>query len=263
MPQWGANNVANNMPKYGVFGRHGLGDPVHYGANVAASHGNVVFGVPVNKKANTVATHSGWVRVYREQGGITAFNVTAAGSGFSNGETVTVSNGSVNAVGTVVANSQGNLVSVAVTTPGTFTNTSILSFAFNREKHMVNITVGGTPTGYSNTDTIQAGNGTINATATISTNSTGGFVTANLTITNPGLWANTKANTDVSFSVRAANGSASAGSGATFTANIASSTGGTVTANLGGRAGRVTTEVLVATGTIAANGGGSEFNNLV
>jgi hypothetical protein len=99
----------------------------------------------------------------------------------------------------------------------------------------------GTATGYSNTDVVtvassQAGG---NATASISTNSTGGALT--LTITNAGRGFTSK---DVSASVSVANstGGASAGSGATFVATA------------GGRAGRVTYETLVAMGSITGDG---------
>lgn len=258
---WGTSRNAANTPKFStmVIQSNAAYTAPYTNTTVSAFVSKQVvgtFGANTQDMANTQVSNkgaaAGWQLVRRGTGDIASITVTAAGSGFANGETITIANGTVNAIGTITTNATGNMVSVFVTQSGAgWVNSTVANTSFNREKHMVNITVGGTPTGYSNTDTIVASNGTINATATVVTNATGGFVTANVTITNPGLWANTKANTDVSFTVIAANGSVSAGSGATFTANIGSSTGGTVTVTVGGRAGRIMTETLVAAKSIA------------
>jgi hypothetical protein len=76
-------------------------------------------------------------------------------------------------------------------------------------------------------------------------------VTANLTITDVGLWPAATTNAQVTFAVTAANGDASAGSGATFAAGLANSAGGTLTLTLGGRAGRVSYETIVAMGSLS------------
>ena len=215
-----------------------------------------VFGVDAAEMANVATNgvaHAGWNLRTQGMGPVVSFGVSAAGSGHTNGDTITVSGGQTNATGVITSNATSNMVSVAVGSGGLFHNSGALSFAFNREKHVTAIAVGGTPTGYSNTDVIRGSNGTSNALATVSTNSTGGFVTANVTITNSGVFANAKVAGDVVFTVLAANGSVSAGSGATFTATLANSTGGTVTAVLGGRAGRVQFETLVAMSTIGTD----------
>jgi len=93
------------------------------------------------------------------------------------------------------------------------------------------ISVGGT--GYSNTDTVKVavtGNGSINASATLVTNATGGITT--VTITNAGRGFTNAASGTVSFANSTSG--ASAGSGATLTIT------------LGGRAGRKHYECLVA-----------------
>lgn len=177
---WGNTNYANAAPKTAQSGRHGSGDAVNYGANVASSHGNTVFAVPAANKASTKATHAGWV-------------VVKKGSGY-------------------VAN-------LTITTPGT---------------------------GYSNTNYWRANTGTVEANGTITTDGSG-VITA-VAVVNKG-----------------------AGFTAVPTVAIVNSTGGTtgigtsgvLTAIAGGRVGRVYAETLVAGGSYVANGGGSEFTNLV
>jgi hypothetical protein len=99
-------------------------------------------------------------------------------------------------------------------------------------------------TTYSNNDLVVISGGTTNATASISTNATGGILTT--TLTNVGAGFINVANTSVA--VTNATGGASTGSTATFTFT------------LGGKAGRVLREQLVAmsgAGGGVANGAGS------
>jgi hypothetical protein len=191
--------------------------------------------------------HQGWVEVKMGTGPVTAINPVVTGtSGFGNNETVTISGGQVNATGLCVANAAGGLASITLANGGYgFTNTASLVYQFNRELHMGSILVTA-GSGYNNTDYIVASNGTINAVATLTTNSTGGFQNTTINMTNAGIWANTTTNAQVKFTVYAANGAASNGSGAVFTANLASkSTGGSFTATLGGRSGRQMFETLI------------------
>jgi hypothetical protein len=90
------------------------------------------------------------------------------------------------------------------------------------------VSVGGT--GYANTDLIRVSGGTTNATGTLTTNATGGIVSA--TVTGGGKGFLNVANTTVAVTNSTAG--ASAGSGAT------------IVPVLGGRAGRVYYECLVA-----------------
>ena len=287
MPLWGRNDRApsafanvqtSNGAPIGTYTAVKLGGGANADfANTAGSRANVdiqmfnnatpgafmsgvavgVFGVSATEMSNNVTNakergaHAGWNLRRAGTGPVVSFTVTAAGSGFANGETITVSNGSSNATGTITANATGNMVSVAVTSGGAgFTNTAMAVIGFNRERDVVEIKYTGTATGYSNTDVVTVSNGVINATATVATNATGGTLV--FTITNRGLFSNTAANNSAVVTIANSSGGASGGSGATFSANLAASTGGTVTIALGGRAGRVHHETLVAMGSLGA-----------
>ena len=214
-----------------------------------------VFGVDVTEVAVSNAygvAHAGWNVRRAGTGPVTSISV-AGGSGFTNGETITIGNGSVSAVGTLSTNTSGGIESIAITAPGAgFANTAMVSKTFNRQKRLATITVGGTATGYDNTDVIVISNATVNAAASVVTNSTGGFVTGDVTITNVGLFPQARTNGGLVITALAANGAASNGSGATFSGTLANSTGGTATVTLGGRAGRVHYETLVAMGSLGA-----------
>lgn len=217
-----------------------------------------VFGVSATEQANNKTNakehgaHAGWNLRRAGTGPVVSFTVTAAGSNFANGETITVSNGGTNAVGTIVTNATSNMTSVSVTSEGAgWTNSAIAVIGFNRQKHLSTVSYSGTATGYSNTDYIVVSNATVNATASITTNASGGTLT--FAVTNAGLFSNTIANTQLVVTAYAANGqSGGSGSGATFSANVIGSTGGTVTVTLGGRAGRVSYETVVAMGSLGA-----------
>jgi hypothetical protein len=190
------------------------------------------FGVSRAEMANTTGesgkvTHPGWQ--IRRQGMGPLVGVTAAnGSAFANGETVTVSGGTTNAVVTLTSNATENLVSGVVSSPGLFSNASSLSFAFNREKHVSAISslLG---TGYSNTDYIVVSNGSVNAYATITeVDANGTFDTANIVITSVGLFGNTQVAGNVVVTVFAANGAVSNGADVVLTPTLATSVDGAV-----------------------------------
>jgi hypothetical protein len=204
--------------------------------------------------------HAGWNEVRWGTGPVIGSAVVTSGSGFANGETITVSGGSSNGTLTITTNAAGNIASLAVTKAGAgFTNTSVATLTFDRQKHLANstggitsaITYSGTATGYNNTDVIAVSNttnGIVNATATVSTNSTGGTLT--ITVTNVGLFAAAQANSGLVVSIANSTGGSSSGSGATFAATLGTSTGGSANVTLGGRSGRHYSETLVAlTGT--------------
>lgn len=261
MALWGNTNLSNNQPKFAT--RAGAGGDPTLATTVGANHGNTVFGVPAATLGQNKGAHAGWNKIVRGTGGITSVAVTGAGSGYYTGDTVTVSNGSSNATLTITANATNNIASIGVTAPGAgWVNSSVAVVTFNNEKHLTAVTISGTAVGYANTDVIQFGNGSINATATFVTNATGGFVTANVTIVTRGLFPNALANNQLSATIFAANGAASAGSGATAAGGLANGTGGAATVVVGGRSGRYQYETLVAMSSIAANGNGGEFTNL-
>ncbi len=193
-------------------------------------------------ESNSV-TAAGWQLRTVGEGPILTL-VAANGAAFANGETVVLSNGTVNAVVTLTTNATGNLVSGVLTSPGQFVNTSIIALNFQRQQHILtftatagliigtgnvgyaaaktvgtgNVTYTGTATGYSNTDYIVVTNsafGTVNAVANIATNATGGTLT--FTFSNVGFFTPAITNTQVVITAYAANGAASNGTGATFT----------------------------------------------
>jgi hypothetical protein len=270
MAQWGGTDTAANSVQWAAQWLSQGAGATAKAANNTALYNNVnaeafvdvpspytvvvgQFMASANAMANTSGersklTSAGWQMRVAGEGPL--LSVTASGGNtFANGETIAMGNGGAAGVLTITANATGNIGSVAVTSGGRFVNGSVITYTFQRQKHLLSITVGVTPTGYNNTDVIVASNGIVNGAATILTNSTGGFVTANLTLTNVGLWANNVANNTVVITALAANGAASNGTSATFTANLVTSAGGAVNTTssvLGGRAGRVTYETLVA-----------------
>lgn len=231
----------------------------HYDANVVG-----IFAASKAEMANTTGEgHKvrapGWNLRRAGQGPILSALINAPGTGFSNGETITTSNGAGNGTLVIVANSSTNATGLTVRSGGLFTNAAVVAFTFNRERHVANVTCTGTGLTYANTDTILASNGTINATATVSTNSTGGLANTSFTITNPGIWPSGTANSAVVVVALAANGAASNGTGLTFAVNLANSTGGSVNALansviLGGRAGRIRYECLAENSSMGNSG---------
>jgi hypothetical protein len=266
MPQWGksATNAANsvlyaNALMVSAVGRTKLQANVFQNTTPNALEVERVvgqFGHTTVDQANStlgraVGAHAGWTLSRRGTGDIATAAVNAPGSGFANGETITVGNGSVTGTLVITANATGNMTAVTITSTGAgWVNATVANTNFNREKHMVNISVTG-GSGYTNGDIITASNGTVNATATINTNGSGVFGNIGITLTTLGLWANTKANGDVSFAVTNSTGGATTGSGATLVANLGSSTGGSVTLTIGGKAGRTWGETIVAAGSLA------------
>lgn len=97
----------------------------------------------------------------------------------------------------------------------------------------------GTATGYSNTDVITVASPAAggNATASVSTNASGGALS--ITITNAG-YGFTAVNASPNVSIANSTGGSSGGSGATFSAVA------------GGKAGRIFYETLVAMGSLGA-----------
>ena len=275
MALWGKLDRANNAP----FGQGWVGETNAFCnalfSNTTSSSfvNNQVFGVfgvdqtEAGVKGRGVTP--GWNLVRTGTGPVTGVSVTAnVGVAFATGETIRVSNGSANGTLTITANGfagnstsnvvAGNISSVAVTSGGAgfVTNTGVV-VGFNRERHLSTIVYTGTATGYSNTDTIRVANATTNATATVSTNSTGG--TLAFTITNLGIFANTIANNQLVVAALAANGANSAGSGATITATVVPSTSGSVTiTTLGGRSGRILYENLAVVRTMSNAGADAE-----
>jgi hypothetical protein len=284
MSQWKSSADAANSVNYAARlqgGAAGAGSgKTALAANNTAFFGNVTPGsflsntVPGQFAFSTAAmanvsgeskkvAHAGWQLRTVGEGPATAATSNASGtSGFSNGETIRLSNGSSNGILVVTANGTGNIVSVAPGGGGVFPNTSVIAYSFIREKHLVaNVTVTGSATGAGNSDNnfltfsnVGIGYG-VPATVTVSSNSLAGISNSStFTITNPGLFANTQTNSAVTFTI--SNSTGGAITGLTFVANLATSTGGNVSVSaVGGRAGRVQYQTLVAMGTITTGAG--------
>ena len=229
-----------------------------------------VFGVTapqmktnINNQSHDRPAHAGWV-LRRAGTGPVVSAVLTGGNNYVNGETITVSNATVNAQLTVVSSNglptNASAVTLTVNVGGYgFTNVGMTAYSFDREKYITAVTVTGTPLSYSNNSILVMSNGSINAIATMSTNSTGGF--SAVTVTQSGLFPNSFTTvSNLTLTVANAGGGAVQGNSSTacFTgvtfAN--SSTGGTVTLTLGGRAGRTMTETLVALGSLGAQSAG-------
>ena len=269
MPLWSntGNTSGLGAPKWKNLIVTGNGAAT--GANAYANttpgafHVNAVVGVFAMDVANVQAhpreTHAGWGLYTHLEGGVSSVLVNNVGANVANGETIILSGGSVNATLTVVTNATGNATSLTVTTPGLFPNASVITQAAQRQTHVANLFVTGSTGAFNNADYIVASNGTVNAVANISTNSSGGITNASFTITTIGLFGNAATNASVVVNAYASNGAVSNGTGATFGANLISSTG--LSANLvsatgivlGGNAGRRRYEVLVAMGSIAGD----------
>lgn len=200
----------------------------------------------------------GWNLLKYGEGGVnTSVINSAATATFANNESLVISNGSINAVLNAVTNSTGGVTSFVVSTPGLFTNTAVGVANFLRQEHLNNITVtsNATAIGFANGDVIKVSNGILNATATVTTNATGGI--SSTAVTNPGLFGNTQANNTLVFSVSNSTGGATTGNVAStgLAGNLvtSSNTGKVLLSfTLGGHAGRVRNETLVYTRNVVS-----------
>jgi hypothetical protein len=265
MPLWGntANSSGLGAPKWNSWAEsNALGVNLYANTTEGAFSNNAVVGVYGADIANTQALAAisapGWVQAVHLTGYIASLALSNNGLTFANGESVLLSGGSLNATANAITNSSGGLVGFTMGNIGSgYTNAASVTSAFQRQKHLnnLNITAGGT--GYGNSDYIVVSNsgatGLITGNATVTTNSTGGLLTT--TLTNVGLFGNAVTNAQVLITVLAANGAASNGSTATFTANLTTSTNGGVTPVFGGNAGRIRYETLAELSSIAGQVG--------
>lgn len=248
-------NFFNNVSSGGFKGANGV-KPLEqeigqFGVTTVAM--NSANALSENKHVN----HSGWNIRRAGTGGIATISVSNNGTSFANGESILFSNGTINATATVTTNSTGfmtNATMVGNLGGKGWAKASDVVTAFNREQHVANVTVTGVTLGFSNTDVVTCSNGSVNATATLSTNTLGGITNASFTVTVVGLFPNTFANNQVVVTVANSSGGASAGSGATFTVKVSPSTNGNVAITLGGRAGRIHYETLVASASLVGAG---------
>ena len=182
------------------------------------------------------------------------------GAGFTNGDLIVISNGTINALVSITANATGNTASATLVRGGAgFVNATAIAKAYfasdgaspaGNAVASATVSVGGTT--YGNTDVITFSNGVTNATANPVTNSTGGITSVTMLTYGRGF----PGATNVAIAFANATGGASGGSGATLAAVMSAAPTLTITVNagatanivpvLGGRAGRVHYETLVA-----------------
>ena len=268
MALWGKIDQANNAVKYTPLAGSNATGNVMYGNTTPGAfnhyrNGEIgLFGVDQTEaRVRGRGVTQGWVLAKVGLGPVSTLTATG-GATFSNGATVTLSNGAANGLLTLTTNATGNIASATITNGGVFDVNTAVVVGFNRERRLANtgtfINYTGTATGYSNSDVAIVSNATINATANVTTNATGGTLT--FTVNNVGLFSNTQTNTAVVIRIANSSGGNSAGTGATFTsANLVPSTGGTITINtLGGRAGRISYETLAVVRSMANTTDGSD-----
>lgn len=226
-----------------------------FGASAAATANN-----KLQASADRPA-HAGWVLRRQGMGGIATAVPTASGGGtlFANGETITLSNGTSNATLTVTTNSQGNIVSLAISNPGQgWSNTTMVANAFVRQSHLANVQTTGVGLAYDNTSIVRVTNTnglTVASTGNLVTNATGGLTNASFTTVNVGLFPANQTNAGLQFAVVKYDGTTATGNVSTtgFNARVVNSSGGAFTITLGGRAGRVHTETLIAMGSLGVS----------
>lgn len=128
-------------------------------SNAYAISNNTGNSVTFSSYEKTVYGHglsAGWDLIKWGTGPVTSFTVnTTPTANYANGETIVISGGSANALGTITTNATGNATSVAVTYAGMgFTNTASATVNYSRQLHLANVTATGTPTGYTAGDLV-------------------------------------------------------------------------------------------------------------
>lgn len=258
MPLWGLTDQADNAPKYAISDHATANGETMY-ANVTPDQFVTGVGVGViganttEVAANTGLANPGWVLQTRGTGPISNGTINAAGTGYTNGDIVTVTNGTSAAILSIGTNATGNATSLTVVSGGAgFLNATAVSSAVTVGANTVNNIVITTPGGgYTNGDILTISNGTINATATITTNAAGNVASVVITQRGRGFISNTGVDTAVTNST----GGATSGTDAVFAPKMGASTtngaSATFVYGVGGRAGRVHQEVLVSASTIS------------
>lgn len=110
MSLWTMTDNAGGKPKY---------------ANT--SEKALIFGIDASEAhaANGRIAHAGWVRVESGTGPVVSINVTAAGSGYANNETLVFTGGNgTGASAKINTNASGNVTSVTVVAGGSGYNTA-------------------------------------------------------------------------------------------------------------------------------------------
>lgn len=135
MSAWGKNDTANNAPKWKnviavADGTRGNTLFANTTPNAFMNNATIgIYGVDL-AHANHNGAGPGWIMESQFTGPVIGYVVANGGLGYTNADSVTVSNGTVNATGTLVTNATGGVVSVTPVANGAgFTNNSILHIA--------------------------------------------------------------------------------------------------------------------------------------
>jgi hypothetical protein len=105
---WGKNDAASNAVKYQVVTGDTANGQVAYANNTVSEFTTNqrvgIFGVDTTEATvkDGVLAHPGWVLVRKGTGAVSSLAVNAIGTGYTNGNVVTVSGGTTNATFTVV-----------------------------------------------------------------------------------------------------------------------------------------------------------------
>jgi hypothetical protein len=153
MGMWGNLNEANNAPKYIILPTsNATGNMVYGNTTLAAFVNNEIidlYGVP-GANNNPNGAHAGWTVETVFTGPVSGFAVANAGGDYTNGDYILVSNGTLNAYGTITTTNTGGVLSVAVgnSAGAGFVNTSSAVLTYhtaNTEANgaVVTVTLGG------------------------------------------------------------------------------------------------------------------------
>jgi hypothetical protein len=118
MSLWGKIDQANNAPKFKINATSPNTGIQLYGTQVVGLDDGEVA-------ASSRANHTGWTKVIRGTGPVANITISAAGSGYTNGNVVRVTGGTANALATVTTNGSGGITSLTLTKGGAgFANVS-------------------------------------------------------------------------------------------------------------------------------------------
>ena len=196
----------------------------------------------------------------------------AGGLGYNATDLVTVSNSTVNATANLAVAANGAITTLAVIKTGSGfngpTNTVIIVLSNTggpTGNGVSGFTINSGGTGYANGDVVTVSNGIVNATATVTTGVADSIIT---TLTRTANGSGFKGAGNAVVTITTSGGSAAnltptfskanlvpTFESATFSSAADTGTNANVVVTLGGRAGRVSYETLVATGSIASNSG--------
>lgn len=121
MSLWKRSNNANSAPKITVLSNSGT--------KGTEAFGNTTVGAFIPGEADGVFFENGnWILKRYQTGGVSSFNITDGGVGYTNSTSIRVSGGTTNATANVRCDANGTITSIINTTPGSgFKNNSTVT----------------------------------------------------------------------------------------------------------------------------------------